>query len=94
MAASDIDFLIMGIIFILAITFMLLSVLREKEPKLTEAAITSILWFVIALYFPTFQPAVPGISWLFYGLGLIFTIITGKAAFDLFNSRRERSVEL
>jgi len=96
MAVADIDFLIMGSLFILAITFMLLCVLREESPNPLEASITTILWFIIALYYPTFEPAIPGMSWLFFGLGLIFIIVTIKSAIEMLGERKSRrwSVEM
>jgi len=97
MAVADIDFLIMGSLFILAITFMLLCVLREAgSTKPLEASVTTMLWFIIALYYPTFEPAIPGLSWLFFGLGLIFIIVAIKSAIDMLGERKRKrgSVEL
>lgn len=82
---TDLDFLFFGMIFMLAILFMILDLSR---PNILAAIISSMLWFALGLTYIVHGPTLPGLGWIFIALGLVELVMAIRDSFGVWRAWR------
>jgi len=75
------------LIFLLSLLFSILTVFSKT--KIVWSLLAMICWFILSLTYMLSSPLVAGLSFLWFGIGLIFLITFIANLFEILKMRKE-----
>ena len=88
----DINFEILVIVAISIIFAILYLMSEDFETRMLTATISIICWFALGLTWIASTPTFTGLSYLFFGIGLVFVFFTFNDAYEL-TKKKGQSLE-